>query len=99
MWKEYRVLVGLVISIVVATTGAVLYFTPMGYAEKTRDMIVEISLKEQLNYYQDRLWELEKACTDLQVEGSWFCSPEKKHSYEQYLIEIEILKAKLGIGG
>jgi len=99
MWREYKALVGLILVIVPATVAAIIYFTPMGYAEKTRELVVEISLKEQLNYYQDRVWELEKACTDLRVEGSWFCSDEKKHDYEQYLIEIEILKAKLGVGG
>jgi hypothetical protein len=56
-------------------------------------------MKEQLNYYQDRAWEMEKACTDLKVPGSWFCSDEKKHEYEDIRLQIDILKAKLGIGG
>lgn len=90
--KQFKELAGLVAVI----AAAILWFTPMSYSKETREMVVEMGLKDQLNYFERKAWEFKKECTNLKT-GEWLCSDEDKIEYEGVLIEIKLLKKKLGV--
>ena len=95
--KPIQIILSAVILLISSTVGAIVYFTPMGYAETTRQMVVELDLKGQLSYYEQQAWEYRKNCMDMKT-GTWLCTPDDRFMYDKILIEIEILKNKLGIG-
>ena len=97
MVKPFHVLVTLVILVSSATAGVIWKFTPITYAEETRQMVVEIDDKGELKYWNSRRWEMKKACMDLRTQ-EWLCSDEDEIDYESILIEIKLLEEKLGIG-
>ena len=94
--KPFHVLVTLVVLVATTTAAAVLFMTPMTYAKETRQMVVELDLKEQLYYYQKVARETRRECMDLRTK-EWLCSDEDFGEYESMLLEIQLLKAKLGI--
>jgi len=95
--KPLQIIIATAVLLVSSTVGAIVYFTPMGYAEVTRQMVVELDLKGQLSYYEQQAWEYRKNCMNMQTQ-QWLCSPDDRFMYDKILIEIEILKNKLGIG-
>jgi len=96
-WKEYKALIALVALIVSATAGAIIYFTPMAFAEYTRQMIERHELKEQLFYVENRIWEIERTCTNLATE-EWKCSDQRLKEQYDLRIERSLLMKELEIG-
>lgn len=90
--NEYKALIGLVGLI----AAGILWFTPMSYSKQTREMVVEMGIEDQLQYYQkQRLW-YKRECTNLKT-SKWLCGDEEKLEYEDILFQIKLLKEKLGI--
>jgi len=95
-FKGWGALVTMVIAIVTATAAAIWYFTPATYAQETRQMIVEMSLENQLAYLEKRAWITRRDCLDLKKE-EWLCSEDDFFEYQKVLTEIRLIKEKLGI--
>jgi hypothetical protein len=95
-WNEYKVLIGLCVFLITSTAAAIIYFTPLAFAEQTRKMIEQHETKEQLMYVENRIWELEKVCTDLRTE-EWLCSDNRLKEQYDLKVERKILMNELGL--
>jgi hypothetical protein len=97
-FKPIHVLLLIIVLSVSGTWGALKTFAERPYAEKTRDMVVEMDDKGELKYWQSREWEIRKHCMNLKTK-EWLCSDDDWDEYDGILVEILLLKDKLGIGG
>ena len=55
-----------------------------------------LDLKGELAYYEERAWELEKQCLNLQTDA-WVCSQDRHREYTKVLLKIEMLRKELGL--
>jgi len=96
MWKQYKALVGLIILIVPAVAGAIWWFTPLSYAEETRQMVIQMKAQDELSMWYDRLFEVESQCVNFKTE-KWLCSQDRHQKYEKVKVKIKVLEEQLGI--
>ena len=103
MWKEYKALISLIVLIVPATAGAIWHFAPVSYADKilakTEANTVQIAMmseSQQLKWMQSELNEDERRCVEKKTD-EWLCSEKKKDQYDMMILDINILRLKLGL--
>ena len=94
--KLIHALIGLLVLVSVTTAGTVLWFTPKTYAEDTREMVVMMSESQQLKWLMGEKREFELVCTD-KITDEWVCSESKKERYDGLLLDIQMLRLKLGL--
>jgi hypothetical protein len=94
--KQLKILLGIAISIVVSTSGAITYFAPMSMAKANQEQIAMLDAKGQLDVWESRKYEIADDCIDKKTD-EWICSMEQKAKYEHVLREIYLLEEKLGI--
>ena len=90
--KEYKELAWLI----GAVAGVALFFTPMSYAKKTREMVVMFTDAQQLKWMTADRRDWERDCTDKKTD-EWLCSDSKRDTYDTLKLNIELLRIKLGL--
>lgn len=91
-----KLYISIIIMVVGATTTAIWHFAPMDLALANQEKIAMLDAKGELSVWEDRKWELWDKCVDPKTD-KWICSDDTKRKYDKILLEIELLRKKLGL--
>ena len=95
-WKEYKVLIGLCIFLITSTAAAIWHFAPMTLAQANQEQIAMMSESQQLKWMQSEFYEERRDCVEKKTD-EWQCSEDRRMEYRNMLLDINILRLKLGL--
>ena len=94
--KPIHAIVALCLLVATTTAGFVLWFTPITYAEETRQLVMQLTAKQQLKWMSSELNELEWYCTD-KLTDEWVCSDKKRTMREELILDVNVIRNELGL--
>lgn len=94
--KPIHIALLIIVLIVGATYKAITYFAPMAFAEETEHRVAMMEQSQKLQWLESEKAEFELICTN-KLTDEWVCSDKKRERYDWLVMQIQLLRVKLGL--